>query len=145
MIKMLYSIVIILIVIMIIVNENNAEDISMSRLPSFANDNTELFIAAVIEREFSSTILYLDTILMGHKSLSHMPQLPILGINNILLISIVIIPILILILILILTIAMNKSTNTISHWKDAALKWNPDRELNLTYSGYLCKILLLHY
>ena len=138
MIKMLYSIVIILIVIMIIVNENNAEDISMSRLPSFANDNTELFIAAVIEREFSSTILYLDTILMGHKSLSHMPQLPILGINNILLISIVI-------LILTLTIAMNKSTNTISHWKDAALKWNPDRELNLTYSGYLCKILLLHY
>ena len=102
------------IIIIIIFNENNAEVISISRLPSFANDNTELFIAAVIEREFKSTILHLDLILMGHKALSHMPQLPIL--------------------------AMNKSTSTISHWKDAALKWNPNRELNLTSSGYLCKI-----
>ena len=94
--------------------QSTEQAVPMSSLPSFANDNSEVFIAAIIEREFDTSSLYLDTILMGHKALSHMPQLPFLS--------------------------MNQSLKTISRWKDVASKWNPDQQLNLTNSGYLCKV-----
>lgn len=110
---MLVMMLLLVLIITIFYVEQVVSQLDMRRLPSFANDNSELFIASVIERD-DSTSLYLTNIMMGHRAIGYMPQLPFLAINT--------------------------SSKTLHNWKDAAMTWNTNRQLNLTHSGYVCKV-----
>lgn len=85
------------------------------RLPRFANDNSECFIASVIERSFDSQDLHLVTFLVGHKALRYMPQLPFLFFNK---------------------------SESMNSWRRAASLWQSphDNEMNMTDSGITCRL-----
>ena len=50
-------------------------------LPAFSSDFTQVAISAIIERSFTGS-LHLAVFLVGHKALSHMPQMPFLALNT---------------------------------------------------------------
>lgn len=54
--------------------------VSVSPLPSFAFDYSEVAISSVIERSYDER-LHLAVFMVGHKALSYMPQMPFLAIN----------------------------------------------------------------
>lgn len=96
-------------------------------LPQFADDYSELVMAAVIERNFHNNDLYLVVMLMGHKAFHDMPQRPFLMMK------------------------MNSSTYSSSHsssnnretftdkWMKAAKRWNPERKVDLKDSKIHCQ------
>jgi hypothetical protein len=96
-------------------------------LPLFADDFSELAVAAVVERNFESLDLYLVIFLMGHKAFHDMPQRPFLMINSSL-----------------LTARAKSSTSLGSHqinsWRHAASTWDPNRRVSLGDSKMNCRL-----
>lgn len=105
-------------------------------LPQFAEDYSELVMAAVVERNFDNSELYLVLLLMGHKAFHDMPQRPFLMINSSL-------------------VApedgdegeggggYNSDFLGIHHvdaWRRAAMIWDPSRRVNLNNSKMLCRL-----